>query len=132
MWVFLWTQMKSMNPIVLLLVALLAPAAGFQLATVTSSASTAASTAASTKANAGARSTHASIRMVQRSKEAQANIDKWGKILSQADTFDESKYGRRRKPSQSSTTASKAQGQAAGGIVVAVSVAAVVAMALAA
>ena len=30
--------------------------------------------------------------LVQRSKEAQENIAKWGKILSQADTFDDSMY----------------------------------------
>ena len=31
----------------------------------------------------------AAPRAVARSKEAQANMDKWGKILSQADTFDD-------------------------------------------
>jgi hypothetical protein len=34
---------------------------------------------------------------VARSKEAQANIDKWGKILSQADTFDDTLPVRRGK-----------------------------------
>ena len=73
------------------------------------------------------------VALVQRSKEAQQNIEKWGKILSQADTFDDSNYrpsssGKRK---QGGNKERASDGKAAGNVVVAGSAAVVVAMMLA-
>ena len=62
----------------------------------------------------------ANARRVQR-REAEANIKKWGKILSAADTFDE------RAP-KGKSAAGKQDKNAGGGIVVAISGAAILAM----
>ena len=66
--------------------------------------------------------------MAARSKEAEANIKKWGKILSQADTFDDSAYLRKGKGAKQGGAPDK---QAGGGLVAAASLAIVLAMVVA-
>ena len=68
--------------------------------------------------------------LVQRSKEAQANIEKWGKILSQADTFDDSTY-KATRGNKGEEVAKSTAGKAAGNAVVVASAGILMAMILA-
>ena len=69
------------------------------------------------------------VAMAARSKEAEANMKKWGKILSQADTFDDSaKYLRKGKGAKKAAAPDKSAG---GAVVAAASAAIVLAMVVA-